>query len=185
MDALRHERHWLDSRPTRMAGGAGGSPDPEIDLLGNTLEEFNRIFGGINWKDTDKIGRVIAEELPPRVSADRAYREFRPGQCAHQARQCARAGGCRSPLRPHRTVSGCRRPCSRRPGLAVPQLRGHSRMAAQCACPFVKKGVMETTAGARYFTTLRQGSRDAQDGEIGYVHLAHSSVKVSAARIAK
>ena len=58
-------------------------------------------------------------------------------------------------------------------------------MAAQCACPFVKKGVMETTAGARYFTTLRQGSRDAQDGEIGYVHLAHSSVKVSAARIAK
>ncbi len=63
------------------------------------------------------------------------------------------------------STSGCRRPCSRRPGLAVPQLRRHSRMTARHACSFVKKGVMEPTTGSRCFITLRQGSRVAQDGE--------------------
>ena len=55
-------------------GGGGVLREPEIDLLSNILEEFNRMFGDIDWKDTDKIGRVIAEELPAKVSADRAYR---------------------------------------------------------------------------------------------------------------
>ena len=56
------------------AGGGGGFREPEIDFLSNILEEFNRMFGDVDWKDADKIGKVIAEDLPARVSADRAYR---------------------------------------------------------------------------------------------------------------
>ena len=32
------------------------------------------IFGNIEWKDADKIRRVITEEIPAKVAADRAYR---------------------------------------------------------------------------------------------------------------
>ena len=56
------------------AGGGGGKPEPEIDLLSNILKEFNELFGNVDWKDADKIGKVIAEELPAKISADRAYR---------------------------------------------------------------------------------------------------------------
>ncbi len=56
------------------ASGGGGFREPEIDFLSNILEEFNRLFGDIDWKDADKIGKVVAEELPAKVSADQAYR---------------------------------------------------------------------------------------------------------------
>lgn len=55
-------------------GGGGGKPEPELDLLSNILNTFNRMFGNIDWKDADKIGKVIAEELPTKVAADKAYR---------------------------------------------------------------------------------------------------------------
>ena len=56
------------------AGGGGGMSEPEIDLLSNILKEFNEMFGNIDWKDADRIGQVIAEELPAKVSGNRAYR---------------------------------------------------------------------------------------------------------------
>ncbi|MBF0423348.1 MAG: type I restriction endonuclease subunit R [Magnetococcales bacterium] len=54
-------------------GGGGGKPEPELDFLSNILKTFNELFGNIDWKDADKIGKVIAEELPAKVSADKAY----------------------------------------------------------------------------------------------------------------
>ena len=30
-------------------------------------------FGNIEWKDADKIRKVIAEKIPAKVSAERAY----------------------------------------------------------------------------------------------------------------
>ena len=48
-------------------------PEPELDLLSNIVRAFNDQFGNIEWKDPDKIGRVIAEEIPARVAADKAY----------------------------------------------------------------------------------------------------------------
>ena len=94
-------------------GGGGVLREPEIDLLSNILEEFNRMFGDIDWKDTDKIGRVIAEELPAKVAADRALPErdgpLGQGQRAHRARQGARPRGRRSPLGPHRAVPAVQR----------------------------------------------------------------------------
>ena len=54
--------------------GGGQKPEPELDRLSNIIREFNDRFGNIEWKDQDKIERVIAEELPAKVAEDRAYR---------------------------------------------------------------------------------------------------------------
>lgn len=56
------------------AGGAGPRSEPEIDRLSNILRDFNDLFGNIEWEDEDKIGRVITEEIPAKVSKDKAYR---------------------------------------------------------------------------------------------------------------
>ena len=37
------------------------------------IKTFNDLFGNIDWKDADKIRKVIAEEIPNRVSQDKAY----------------------------------------------------------------------------------------------------------------
>ena len=53
--------------------GGGQKPEPEMDWLSNILREFNDRFGNIEWKDQDKIEKVIAEELPTKVAGDKAY----------------------------------------------------------------------------------------------------------------
>ena len=55
------------------AAGGGYKPEPEMDRLSNIIREFNDRFGNIEWKDRDKIEKVIAEELPAKVAADTAY----------------------------------------------------------------------------------------------------------------
>ena len=54
--------------------GGGQKPELEMDRLSNIVREFNDRFGNIDWRDQDKIEKVIAEELPAKVSEDRAYR---------------------------------------------------------------------------------------------------------------
>ena len=53
--------------------GGGHKPEPELDQLSRIIEAFNDQFGNIDWKDGDKIRRVITEEIPARVAADTAY----------------------------------------------------------------------------------------------------------------
>jgi type I restriction enzyme, R subunit len=53
--------------------GGGHLPEPELDRLSNIVRAFNEQFGNVEWKDADKIRKVIAEEIPPKVAADRAY----------------------------------------------------------------------------------------------------------------
>ena len=53
--------------------GGGQKPEPEMDRLSNIIRDFNDRFGNIEWKDQDKIEKVIAEELPKKVAGDRAY----------------------------------------------------------------------------------------------------------------
>lgn len=55
------------------AASGSRKTEPELDLLSNILKTFNETFGNIDWKDKDKIGKVIAEELPAKVSGDKAY----------------------------------------------------------------------------------------------------------------
>ncbi len=52
---------------------SGGKLAPELDRLSNILKAWNDHFGNIDWKDKDKIGKVITQEIPAKVAADRAY----------------------------------------------------------------------------------------------------------------
>ena len=53
--------------------GGGRKPEPELDHLSNIIKAFNDQFGSIDWKDSDKIRKVISEEIPAKVRADAAY----------------------------------------------------------------------------------------------------------------
>lgn len=67
---LPDENAEIEPVPTR-AGGR--KAEAELDHLSNILKTFNDLFGSIEWKDGDKIRKIIAEELPAKVSADPAY----------------------------------------------------------------------------------------------------------------
>jgi type I restriction enzyme R subunit len=69
--ALADQNAEIDPVPV---SGGGVKPEPEIDVLSNIVRAFNDQFGNVDWKDADKIRRVITEELPERVSADEKYR---------------------------------------------------------------------------------------------------------------
>jgi len=58
--------------PIPMSAG-GHKPEAEMDQLSNIIKAFNDLFGNIDWKDGDKIRKVIAEEIPAKVAADVAY----------------------------------------------------------------------------------------------------------------
>jgi len=53
--------------------GGGRKLEAELDHLSNIIKTFNEQFGNIEWKDADKIGKVISEEIPEKVAADKAY----------------------------------------------------------------------------------------------------------------
>ncbi len=56
------------------ADGGGHKPEAEMDRLSNILQEFNDLFGNIDWTSRDKIEKAIAEELIPQVEGDETYR---------------------------------------------------------------------------------------------------------------
>lgn len=53
--------------------GTGRAAEPELDPLSNIIKAFNDLFGNIEWKDDDKIRKIITEEIPQKVAADSAY----------------------------------------------------------------------------------------------------------------
>jgi type I site-specific restriction-modification system R (restriction) subunit len=65
-DEGRRSRTRADQRRRRQT-------EPELDQLSNIIKAFNDQFGNIDWKDADKIRKVIAEEIPAKVAADEAY----------------------------------------------------------------------------------------------------------------
>lgn len=58
----------------------------ELDRLSIILATFNDQFGNIAWTDEDHIQRLISEEIPARVSADRAYQNARQNSDKANAR---------------------------------------------------------------------------------------------------
>ena len=66
--------------------GAGLRPEAEIDYLSHIIQEFNDLFPDVDWKDADKVAREIAEEIPAKVAADKAYQNA----MKHSDRQNAR-----------------------------------------------------------------------------------------------
>jgi len=68
------------------ASGGGHKPEPELDRLSNILRTFNDQFGNIPWGDTDRVQRLITEEIPERVAADTAYRNAKENSDKQNAR---------------------------------------------------------------------------------------------------
>ena len=66
--------------------GGGHKPDPELDHLSNIVKAFNDMFGNIAWTDTDRIHKLITEDIPARVAADTAYQNAK----AHSDKQNAK-----------------------------------------------------------------------------------------------
>jgi type I restriction enzyme R subunit len=64
----------------------GRKPEPEMDQLSNILKAFNDQFGSIEWKDVDRIRKVIAEEIPAKVAADGAFQNAMKGSDRQNAR---------------------------------------------------------------------------------------------------
>jgi type I restriction enzyme R subunit len=71
--------------PVPTAGG-GGKPEPELDRLSNIIKAFNDQFGNIPWADSDRVQRLITEDIPTKVSADRAYQNAKKNNDKQNAR---------------------------------------------------------------------------------------------------
>jgi type I restriction enzyme R subunit len=55
------------------ADAVGGKGEPELDRLSVILKAFNNQFGNILWTDNDRVRKLVTEEFPAKVSADKAY----------------------------------------------------------------------------------------------------------------
>ena len=66
--------------------GGGRKPEPELDRLSNILKAFNDHFGNIAWSDSDRVHRLITEDIPNRVAADTAYQNARQNSDKQNAR---------------------------------------------------------------------------------------------------
>jgi type I restriction enzyme R subunit len=80
---LPDEDAYIEPVPTT---GGGRIAEPEIDRLSNILKVFNDQFGSIPWTDADRVRKLITEEIPDRVAADKAYQNARK----HSDKQNAR-----------------------------------------------------------------------------------------------
>jgi len=67
---LADEDGQVEPVPT---SGGGRVPEPELDRLSSIIKTFNDQFGNIEWRDSDRIRQVIAEEIPAKVAGDKAY----------------------------------------------------------------------------------------------------------------
>jgi type I restriction enzyme R subunit len=67
-------------------GGGGGASEPEIDRLSNIIQAFNDQFGNIEWQDSDRVRKLITEDIPERVAADPAYRNAKQNSDKQNAR---------------------------------------------------------------------------------------------------
>jgi type I restriction enzyme R subunit len=80
---LPDEDAYIEPVPTT---GGGHIAEPELDRLSNILKTFNDQFGNIPWTDTDRVHKLITEEIPDRVAADKAYRNARQNSDKQNAR---------------------------------------------------------------------------------------------------
>ncbi len=73
----------IDPPPTT---GGGYKPVPELDRLSNILKVFNDQFGNIPWTDADRVHKLITEDIPNRVAADKAYQNAKRNSDKQNAR---------------------------------------------------------------------------------------------------
>jgi type I restriction enzyme, R subunit len=80
---LEDEDHEIDPVPLE---GGGHRPEPELERLSAIIQSFNDLFGNIDWADSDRIRKLITEEIPQRVSADEAYQNAQQNSDKQNAR---------------------------------------------------------------------------------------------------
>jgi type I restriction enzyme, R subunit len=66
----------VEIEPVPLDAG-GGHAEPELDRLSNILKAFNDQFGGVVWSDRDRVRKLVTEEIPAKVAADKAYQNAR------------------------------------------------------------------------------------------------------------
>jgi type I restriction enzyme R subunit len=66
--------------------GGGRRPEPEIDRLSSIIKAFNDQFGNIPWSDSDRVHKLITEDIPNRVAADTAYQNAKKNSDRQNAR---------------------------------------------------------------------------------------------------
>jgi type I restriction enzyme R subunit len=80
---LADEDAEIEPVPT---SGGGHKPEPELDRLSNIIKSFNDLFGNISWTDTDRVHRLITQDIPSKVSADTAYQNAKQNSDKQNAR---------------------------------------------------------------------------------------------------
>lgn len=71
--------------PPVPAGKSGHIVNPEMNLLSLILNDFNDMFGNVNWNDADNVRRQILE-IPAMVSKDERYQNAMKNSDAQNAR---------------------------------------------------------------------------------------------------
>jgi len=65
---LNDEPGMVDPIPVDIRGG---KPEPEMDTLENILSVFNQRFGDIEWSDKDKVRKILTDQLPNEMKANK------------------------------------------------------------------------------------------------------------------
>ena len=73
----------IEPVPTDAHGGRG---EPELDRLSIILKAFNDQFGNIKWTDNDRVRKLVTEEIPAKVAADKAYQNAKKNSDMQNAR---------------------------------------------------------------------------------------------------
>ena len=80
---LPDENAEIEPVPTT---GGGHKAEPQLEHLSNILKTFNDQFGNIAWTDSDRVHKLITEEIPARVAADSAYQNAQQNSDRQNAR---------------------------------------------------------------------------------------------------
>jgi type I restriction enzyme R subunit len=68
--ALPDQNERVDPIPLSPGGQA---PEPELERLSGIVQAFNERYGNLDWRDRDRVGRLVAVDIPAKVLADNAY----------------------------------------------------------------------------------------------------------------
>ncbi|MYA40707.1 MAG: type I restriction endonuclease subunit R [Gemmatimonadetes bacterium] len=95
MDSYRIEKHRmreiiLEDEDTEIdpvqTGEGGGRGEIETDRLSAIIDEFNDLFGGIEWGDPDRVVRTATEDIPAAVAKDAKFKNARRNSDRENAR---------------------------------------------------------------------------------------------------
>ena len=95
MDSYRVEKRAMreimlededaEIEPVPGVGGAGKG-EVEIDRLSAIIDQFNDLFGGIDWQHADRVSQMITETIPAKVAQDTAFKNARENSDRENAR---------------------------------------------------------------------------------------------------